>query len=204
MGAAADTTTLDQQRAFISGRRAELNKELNGAAPAWTYAERNPSVCVSNSSAAVSGKFSTTWGDINATTDVTANALVSPVNGKLETFTAQFASAGLCADATTPGCVSQPGIRLTGLRSDGRFLVVQLLLGKRNLMPGEIPLQGFESLGVVAQGTSAANLKVLELIGTGKIVFDKVGMQTGDVVSSHFEGQMISIATLPAGDQAGQ
>jgi hypothetical protein len=182
VGDAADPKALADLRAFVRARRALIEAELDAVeAPRWEPPVRQAVSCDADRSSPIRGTFETTYGDLDAATFSSTSSLTGSIDGKPIPKGLMLVTAG--SDATNGG----NALRLTVVGGDGALTVLQFLLGKEELVPGERKLHGVETFGVVLQGASAETLATVGLVGGGSITFDDVGMAPGSVVKGHFE-----------------
>lgn len=197
---AASASGLAAQRDFIRTRRAEVQAELDGPAPSWSFPERSHAQCVPEASTDVRGTFQTTWGKLASPVMSAGQSFEVQIDGQPQTFSALLSGAGL-SDASTPSQIPGPLVRLIGVRADKSLVLMQLSLGPRRLAPGTLPLHGLETYGALLQGTSSNDLAVIGLMGEGSVTFDAGSMGDGDPVRGHFEGKLIR-TRLAAGNMA--
>jgi spore coat protein H len=190
LGGAASAAGLAAQRDFIRTRRAEVQAELDGPAPSWTFAERPAAQCGPDMSTVVRGTFQTTWGKLASPAASAGQTLEVQIDGTPQTFIAVLSGAGP-SDSSTAAQAEGSVLRLIGARADKTFVLLQLTLGPRPLAPGTLPLHGLETYGAVLQGSSASDATLVGLMGEGSVTFDAASMHDGDAVRGHFEGKLL-------------
>ena len=186
-GSAVDVAALDAQRDFITHRRAAVEAELTGAAPPWPYEPRPVAAC-GNQGELVSLAFDTTWGSLS---ELEVGGVVSADWGGIDnvpTFDLFLSKAG--PDDTGAG---EAGIRLVGAQLDGSWVALNLFLPLAQFAPGEYPLHGFETYGVVASGTDPTGQQntLLGFVGEGRVVLEEAGTEEGDAVKGMVEGRFL-------------
>ncbi|HKP64782.1 MAG TPA: CotH kinase family protein [Polyangiales bacterium] len=187
LGPNADAQALARQRTFVRNRRAELQAELDGpAAPEWTLGERPQLICQPNRNSAVSGAFTTTWGDLSAYAPNANNVLDVVLDGTRQHFAGVFASAGLDGDG-------RPTVQVGSPLSDGRLVAARFFLSEVPSGPAEVALQGFETYGAVVRGKNENDYALDGFIGSGKLVFERAAPASGSELSGHFEGQLVTL-----------
>lgn len=186
LGPNADAQELAAQRTFLRNRRAELQAELDGPAPAWGPGERPQLVCQPERNSDVSGSFSTTWGDLSAYAPSANNVLDVVLDGTRQHYAGVFASAGLDGSG-------QPTLQVGAPLPDGRLVAARFMLAEVPSGPGEVALHGFETYGAAVRGTSESSYAVDGFISSGKLIFDRAAAASGAPISGRFEGRLITL-----------
>jgi hypothetical protein len=177
---------------FINARRALLTQELDAPAKPWTIDERAPSVCRPDSQSKLSATFSTTWGDLAATTFAPGNTVTATVQGSALKPVYVIAAAGPSVDPAAPG----KALRLTVGNPDNSFTLFQFQLNAPTVSPGELKLHGFEVFGIVLKGRmkedGTTTIETVGFIGKGSITFDAADTTTGAPIKGHIEADIVS------------
>lgn len=184
-------------KAFIRGRRAVIEAELDAEAKPWTIPERTVAACREDANSPIAINFRTTWGDLGATSALVGNSVTATIQGQPLTPVYVLAAAGESLDPNAPG----KALRITAGNPDGGFTLFQFQLGAPSLAAGELPLHGFETYGIVLRGrldgSTPTGLQTLGYIGRGRIVFDAAGTEEGDAVAGRIEADLVSAAPNP-------
>jgi hypothetical protein len=182
----ADATALTAMRAFVRGRRAELQAELDAGGPDWRVPPRQAPTCADRSTE-ITASFDTTWGELAQPTLAAGNAFDVSLGGNPATFDAVVARAGTFREAGKP---SQPALRVIGTLADGSVVLAQISFGLAPFVAGTTPLHGTETIGFVGQGTPPDVIAV-GLIGDGSITLDAASTTTDGAVRGHFEARVV-------------
>jgi hypothetical protein len=186
LGARADASEIEAQRTFIRNRRAELQRELDGTAPAWTIAERPTLACQPERNSVVTGTFRTTWGNLSAFAPAADNLVDVVLDGTRQTFSGVYASAGLDGEGT-------PTLQVGAPLPDGRLVAARFMLREVPTAPGEVALHSFETYGAVVRGKNESEYALDGFIGDGKIVFEQASAASGAPLVGRFEGKLITL-----------
>ncbi|MFT3923924.1 MAG: CotH kinase family protein [Myxococcales bacterium] len=186
LGTAGIAKGFEQQREFIRARRGQIEPELAADAVALPYPEFASLACHRDLVSDVRVEFSAPWGDLEQLTLMSGNPVQLSLNGQAVVPLLSYASAGPLKDSLRPA----GAVQMVLIMFDGSLTVLQWQLGRPAPELGELATHGFETFGVVLQGADAPHLQIVGFIGSGKIVFDKVGA-TGETVAGHFEGKFV-------------
>jgi uncharacterized membrane protein YfcA len=189
IGSDADPAALQTMRAFVNGRRAELETELAGGPPDWNVPPRNPPSC-DDRSTPISATFDTTWGTLADALPAPGNDLQGSLGGSAPSFAAVLARAGLAMQNGR----QQPAVRVVGALADGSVVVAQVSFGPAPFEVGTTRLHGTETSGFVATGTPP-NVRGIGLIGDGSITLEAASMTVGGAVRGNFEARFVPLAS---------
>ncbi len=185
----ADPEALDEQRQFIRNRPSELESELESEAPEWPFADLEPTDCRDLASSRISARFETTWGSVTAYRPSPNNALDVEIDGASLPTTQVLASAGI-APRDRSGL---PSVVVLAPQPQGPFIVLQLYLGAMPLEPGEVPLHGVETTGVVVRSTDPQHFDMVGWVTDGVITLEEFEMTEGAPVRGHLEARLVTL-----------
>lgn len=180
-GVSADEAGLTEIRAYITGRRAEIERELGLGGGLWT-APTDESYCLEEVGT-VSATFSTDWGSLGATMQHTHGS--ATLDLQLRGVAQSFAAVG--AVAGPDGASGDPVIRVVGANL-GNAMAPQIQVEPGMWRAGsEIPYHGFATFGMVFT-LDGLTLGAAGLIGAGSLTLDQVSSMDGGVVAGSFSG----------------
>jgi hypothetical protein len=180
---------LTRLRNYVRNHGEDVRAALQRPAPEWPETPpAQPGDACQGSAGALSGVFTTQWGNIDDVQALSANG--SPeFDVSIEIDGAPFAGAfrGRAGETTfTPGAAT---LRMVAPRPDGFFVMVELNMPLELFEPGYHPLHSFESYGDFGMFHPAIGGPFrFGRIGDGAVQLDRVSMEPGGTVSGSFEG----------------
>ncbi|HKP62687.1 MAG TPA: CotH kinase family protein [Polyangiales bacterium] len=184
----ADPAALDAMRSFIRNRRSQLQRELDAEATPWPFPERGSRTCREDANSELHATFDATWRELSALVPSAQSSLDVQVDGKRTAYPLVLSSAGRADNG-------KPSFQLVGQEAAGTLIVLQLYIGEQPIEPGEVRLQGTETLGVVVRAMSRDSYQMIGFVGDGVIQFDEVGTTAGARLRGRIDAHLV---TLPA------
>jgi len=180
---------LAKVRQFIRDRRAVLEKELAGAAPAWPLPPRN-SICLKKAGA-FAAEFSTTWLRESRNGEVVRPTARFSLDMDGEKFEAPRAGI-ITAPSREPRNAGSAAITLLGFGGRGLGAQVPILVvEKEYFRPGrKLAVDGYEVFGLLLGGRLADfNIKSPTLL-FGEMELEEAGFEPGDKVTGRVKADI--------------
>jgi hypothetical protein len=169
--------------AFIAGRRAALQAELDVGGANWPFPEADRA-CWRQGQATI-GTFSTTWDSLSELNPTATGA--AQLELWMEGVQIQFTSVGVVAGDAGAG----PLVRFVG-RQGTEWIVVQFAIDAPLYQDAAtVPYHGFATFGAIVRGPNLAALNLAGFIADGSIELTEAGTTPGAQVRGQFSGTVI-------------
>jgi hypothetical protein len=177
-----------QLREHLEAHRALVEDQLAEAAPDWIYNEAVQSPCFGKLSD-FTLEFSTDYGDLGA-----LDPSMGSFDVGLRMDDADVAGATWFGRAGVDTTVPDPNIvlRALGFFTDGRGILVQLILPPAEFSPGIRTFHGFESNGLIVVLDGEAS-RFIGFISEGTLQLDAASPTPGAPVRGRASGQLLQI-----------
>jgi spore coat protein H len=196
VGSDANPAAVDQLRTFIAERRATVEGELSATVVPWSIPERPAPACNAAANSKISGRFTTTWGTLDAP-DLSFDALDVTIDQVTLKLQPTLVGAGGFIGTSAP--TGAPSLRIIGtLPASTTAVTVQLALGGPKPAPNtSVAFHGVETAGALLVGDLAGPFTLLGFIGGGKVTFEEYEAVDGAPVTGSFEGTFTQTVPSP-------